>query len=193
MTSWKYAQNQSSINGWCGHSFILVSCFLHNTSALWEAPVIFLPVSYMLADFYHPRRWKRCIQNFHVIWSPVPMCSWAMIHGGTCRPGSAVLLRVSQVGGKTTSQLLSWVFIKARIEFLASFPQLLGFHSAKNKRVGDIFHFLNRLYIWCKKSLLFGVQFHQSCPYVSATSAYKMLVPHVRDCITHSGISCFFF
>lgn len=127
------------------------SCFLHNTSALWEAPVIFLPASYMLADFYHPRRWKHCIQNFHVFWSPAPMCSWAMIHGGTCRPGSAVLLRVSQVGGKTTSQLLSWGFIKAKIEFLASFPQLLGFYSAKNKRGGDIFHFLNRLYIWCKK------------------------------------------
>lgn len=89
----------------------------------------------MLADFYHPRRWKRCIQNFHVIWSPALMCSWAMIHGGTCWPGSAVLLRVSQVGGKTTSQLLSWVFIKARIEFLASFPQLLGFYSAKTNVV----------------------------------------------------------
>lgn len=134
----------------------------------------------MLADFYHPRRWNRCIQKFHVIWSPALMCRWEMIHGGTCRPSSAVLLRVSQLGGKTMSKLFPWDFIKTRTELPASFPELLGFNSVKYKHGGHIFHFLNRLYIWCKKSHLFGVQLHQSCPYVSAMSASKMLVPHVQ-------------
>lgn len=135
----------------------------------------------MLADFYHLRRWNWCIQNFHVIWSPALICTWEMIYGGTCRPGSAVLFRVSQLGGKTTSKLFSWDFRKARIKLPASFPELLGFNSVKTKHGGHIFHFLNRLHIWCKKSHLFGVQLHQSCPYVSATSAYKMLVPHVQQ------------
>lgn len=136
-------------------SFILVSCFLYNTTGLWEPPVILEPVSYMLPDFYHPRRWNRCIPKFCVIWSHALMCTGEMIHSGTCRPGSAVLLRVSQLGWNTMSKLFPWHFVKARIELPASFPEPLTFNSVKHKHGGHIFHFLNGLYIWCKKPHLF--------------------------------------